>query len=77
MKIYTYSEARQKLASALNAAETGERVLIRRKDGRTYAVVAEKPSESPLEVPTVKSTVTTRQLVAILKKERSTRPRSR
>lgn len=77
MKIYTYSEARQKLASALNAAESGETVLIRRKDGRTYALTAEKPTESPLDVPTVKSAVTTRELVALLKKERSAHPRAR
>lgn len=77
MKIYTYSEARQKLAGALNAAETGEKVLIRRKDGRTYALVAHRPSESPLDVPTVKATVTTPELLALLKKERSAHPRLR
>ena len=37
MQIYTYSEARQKLAIVLDQAENSGKVLIRRKDGRTLA----------------------------------------
>jgi len=33
MVIYTYSEARQKLASVLDEAESKGKVLIQRKDG--------------------------------------------
>ena len=33
MNVYTYSEARQKLASVLDTAESTGKVLIRRKDG--------------------------------------------
>ncbi len=39
MQVYTYSEARQKLAIVLEQAEDTGKVLIRRKDGRTFALV--------------------------------------
>lgn len=42
MQIYTYSEARQKLATVLEQAENTGKVLIRRKDGRTFALTPEK-----------------------------------
>ena len=41
MLVYTYSEARQKLARVLDEAESQGKVLIRRKDGRTFALVPE------------------------------------
>jgi antitoxin Phd len=37
MQVYTYSEARQKLAAVLEQAENTGKVLIRRKDGHTFA----------------------------------------
>ena len=40
MQVYTYSEARQNLAKVLEQAENKGKVLIRRKDGRTIALVA-------------------------------------
>lgn len=48
MQVYTYSEARQKLASVLEQAENTGKVLIRRKDGRTFSLVPEKNISSPL-----------------------------
>ena len=39
MQVYTYSEARQKLAVVLKQAESTGKVIIRRKDGRTFALV--------------------------------------
>ena len=41
MQVYTYSEARQKLARVLEQAESAGKVFIRRKDGRTFALVPE------------------------------------
>ena len=50
MKVYTYSEARQRLASLLEeAARTGS-VLIRRKDGQTFLLRPESLSSSALDV---------------------------
>jgi PHD/YefM family antitoxin component YafN of YafNO toxin-antitoxin module len=73
MQIYTYSEARQKLASVLDEAEETGKVLIRRKDGRTFALSPERPASesSPLDVPSIKARVSTKQLVAIIRKGRS------
>jgi PHD/YefM family antitoxin component YafN of YafNO toxin-antitoxin module len=42
MQVYTYSEARQKFALALEQAENTGKVLIRRKDGRAFSLVPEK-----------------------------------
>jgi len=42
MRVYTYSEARQKLSMVLAQAENTGKVLIRRKDGRTFALTPEK-----------------------------------
>lgn len=49
MEAYTYSQARQKLSSLLDKADQKGKVLIRRRDGRTYALVPERVPASPLE----------------------------
>ncbi len=63
MQIYTYSEARQKLAVILDQAENSGKVMIRRKDGRTFALVPEKVASSPLDVPSIKAEITTQEIV--------------
>jgi hypothetical protein len=70
MQVYTYSEARQKLASVLEQAETTGKVLIRRKDGRTFALIPEKAASSPLDVPSVKAKITTKEIVDIIREGR-------
>ena len=70
MQVYTYSEARQKLADVLEQAETTGKVLIRRKDGRTFALIPEKPGLSPLDVPTIKANITTDEIVDIVRQGR-------
>lgn len=70
MQIYTYSEARQKLAAVLEQAESTGKVLIRRKDGRTFALVPEKVAASPLDVPSVKAKITTQEIVDIIREGR-------
>lgn len=70
MQVYTYSEARQKLASVLEQAESTGKVLIRRKDGRTFALVPEKNVSSPLDVPSVKAKITTREIVDMIREGR-------
>jgi antitoxin (DNA-binding transcriptional repressor) of toxin-antitoxin stability system len=77
MQVYTYSEARQKLSSVLDKAESSGKVLIRRKDGRVFALVPEHTRQSPLDVPSVKARVSTRELVSIVRKERGRARRSR
>lgn len=70
MHVYTYSEARQKLAVVLEQAENSGKVLIRRKDGRTFALIPEKSATSPLNVPSIKANVTTKELVNIIREGR-------
>jgi ribosomal protein S4E len=70
MQVYTYSEARQKLAMILDQAENTGKVLIRRKDGRTFALVPEKKALSPLDIPTIKANITTQQIVDIIREGR-------
>ena len=70
MEVYTYSEARQNLATVLEQAERTGKVLIRRKDGRTFALVPEKTASSPLDIPSIKAKVTTQELVDIVREGR-------
>lgn len=70
MQIYTYSEARQKLAMVLEQAESTGKVLIRRKDGRTFALIPEKSESSPLDVPSIKANITTKEIVDIVREGR-------
>ena len=76
MQVYTYSEARQKLSSVLDRAESTGKVIIRRKDGRTFALVPERTRRSPLDVPSIHARISTEELVEIVRKERR-RARSR
>lgn len=70
MQVYTYSEARQKLAKVLEQAENTGKVIIRRKDGRTFSLVPEKSAMSPLDVPTIKANITTQEIVDIIREGR-------
>ena len=70
MEVYTYSEARQKLAKVLEQAETSGKVLIRRKDGRTFALVPEKNISSPLNVPSNKADISNQEIVELIREGR-------
>ncbi len=52
MKIYTYSEARQKLARIVEESKT-EEVIIRRRKGDMFAIVPKsgRARRSPFDVP--------------------------
>ena len=67
MQVYTYSEARQKLAQVLEQAENTGKVIIRRKDGRTFALVPEKIVSTPLDVPSIKANISTEEIVDIVR----------
>lgn len=70
MQVFSYSEARQKLAMVLKQAESTGKIIIRRKDGRTFALVPEKIASSPLDVPSIKAKVTTEEIVDIIREGR-------
>jgi len=50
MNTYTYTEARQKLASLLEQAATYGEVRIKRRDGQVFIIKPEKREGSPLAV---------------------------
>lgn len=66
MRVYTYSEARQNLASLLEIAQRDGAVRIRRRDGRSFLVRPERSGASPLDVEGVDLGVTTDEIVAII-----------
>ena len=70
MQVYTYSEARQNLAQVLEEAESSGKVVIRRKDGRTFALIPEKTLSSPLDVPSVNGDISTQEIVDIIREGR-------
>lgn len=70
MQVYTYSEARQKLATVLDKAEATGRVIIRRRDGRSFALIPQEAPSSPLDIPSIRAQVSTEDLVALVRKER-------
>ncbi len=70
MQVYTYSEARQKLASVLDKAEMTGGVIIQRRDGRSFTVVPQKSPVSPLDVPSIGARISTDELVDLVREER-------
>jgi len=70
MQVYTYAEARQKLAVVFDQAENSGKVLIRRKDGRIFALSPENIAISPLDVPTIKAQISTKEIVNFIREGR-------
>ena len=68
--IYTYSEARQKLAKVLDQATTEGEVLIKRKDGRVFLIKPLNEQKSPLDVPGVDLDISTAELVNLIRESR-------
>ncbi len=67
MQVYSYSEARQNFATILKQAVNTGKVIIRRKDGQTFALVPEKSAFSPLDIPQITVNVTTEEIVDIIR----------
>ena len=75
MKVYTYSEARQRLASVLEQACRDGEVRIQRRDGQSSVLKREKPLTSPLDVCGVDLGITTDEIVDFVRESRE-EPRS-
>ncbi|HEX6808061.1 MAG TPA: type II toxin-antitoxin system Phd/YefM family antitoxin [Gemmatimonadaceae bacterium] len=71
MKTYTYSEARQQLASLLDEARRNGEVRIRRQDGSEFVVQPVRSSASPLDVPGLRANLRPGELVSLLRDERA------
>ena len=70
MKVFTYSQARQALASVLDTART-EEVLITRRGGDTFAVTYKASPKSPFDVPGIKTQARTRDILEAIRESRS------
>jgi len=70
MKEYTFSEARQRLASILDRARKEGAVRIRRRDGQRFILQPERGSRSPLEVPGLGLDIKRDEIVDIIRSSR-------
>jgi prevent-host-death family protein len=77
MKIYNYSEARQKFSTVLNTA-LKEEVIITRKDGSKFKLISinenKKETKSPLEnIKGIKTNITMSEILEAIKQGREDR----
>jgi hypothetical protein len=72
MRVYTYSEARQKLAALLEQAVKEGEVKIKRKDGQTFVIRPEKKAGSPLDVEGLDLGITASEIVQFIQEGRRT-----
>lgn len=69
MKVYTYSEARQRLAAVLNIAKT-EEVVIKRRGGESFSIIYRKSTKSPFDIPGIKTKATTKDILTAIRESR-------
>ena len=69
MKVYTYSEARQRLADVLNNARN-EEVVIKRRSGETFSIIFRKSKKSPFDVPGIQTKATTKDILTAVRESR-------
>lgn len=71
MKVFTYSEARQKLSTVLDMARS-EEVIIKRRGKEIFKVVFEKTKQSsPFDVPGIRTKATTKDILDAIQESRS------
>jgi len=63
MKIFTLTEARQKLASLLEQAAKYGEVRIKRRDGQVFVIKPQKRKGSPLAVDGIKVNLSRREIL--------------
>jgi len=71
VKVYTYSEAREKLASILEESKT-EEVVIRRRKGDMYAIVPQspRPRRSPFDVAGLNKRISKNEIIEAIRESR-------
>lgn len=70
MTTYTYSEARQNLATVLDKAKKDGEILIRRKDGSFFVVKPLYSKSSPLDVDGIDINIKTDEILDIIREVR-------
>ena len=70
MKIYTYSQARQKLADILEESKT-EEVIIRRRKGDMFSIIPQSQGRrSPFDVPGLRKGITREEILEAIRESR-------
>ena len=72
MNTYTYTEARQKLASLLEQAAKYGEVRIKRRDGQVFVIKPQKRTGSPLAVDGIKTKLSRREILQSIEEGRKT-----
>lgn len=70
MKVYTYSEVRQRLAAVLDEANRSGAVCVRRRDGQSFVIRPDTPAASPLDVDGVDLGISREEIVALVREGR-------
>ncbi len=70
MEVYTYTQARQRLAELLERAEAEGEVRIKRRDGRVFIVRPERRKGSPLAVESLNLGLSAEEIVAYIREGR-------
>jgi len=70
MKVFTFSEARQKFSSVLDSAQLEGAVKITRRDGRAFLIRPVQESPSPLNVKGVKLNLSRDEIVRSVREGR-------
>lgn len=70
MKMFTYGEARQRLASLLKRAQREGAVRIRGKDGQVFVLRPEPAAGSPLDVPAIGARLTREEILDAIREGR-------
>ena len=70
MQVFTYSEARQRLAAVLEQADRDGAVRIRRRDGQVFILKPEVVERSPLDVGGVDLGMSVGEIIALVREGR-------
>ena len=74
MKVYTYSEARQRLAALLEQARREGAVRIRRRDGQTFVLRPETEARSGFDVAGLDLGLSREEIVTLVREGRERAP---
>lgn len=71
MKVYTFSEARQRFSAVLDSAQLDGAVRITRRDGRAFLISPEVEKPSPLDVGGVKLDLNREEIIQSVRESRA------
>ncbi len=68
--VYTYTEARQNLASVLDKASAEGEVRVKRRDGQVFVIKPERVTTSPLDVEGIDLNISTDEILQFIAESR-------